>query len=111
MDEVKTTNEFNKLVEVGPVVVDFFATWCGPCHALAPIFEQVAEKNPNITFVKCNIDEAGEVASKHNISAIPCLLFFKDGHVAKSLAGIQSKDKLQEVVETIYLTSHNNEKG
>ena len=75
-----------------PVLVDFWAEWCGPCKALAPILEEISsEVGGNAKVVKVNVDEAGELAQQYGIRGIPTLIFFKDGEVKNTLVGNQSK--------------------
>jgi thioredoxin 1 len=78
-----------------PVVVDFYAPWCGPCRQLAPIMEQVALAADNAEIYKLNIDNAPAVSNYFNISAIPTLIFFKDGKVIKKHTGMMSLKAIQ----------------
>ena len=80
-----------------PVLVDFWAPWCGPCKALNPILEKVeAEIDGKIRIVKVNIDESPDIASKYSIMSIPTLLIFKDGEVRDQVVGLVQKDKIME---------------
>ena len=93
-------NEINNSEKL--VLVDFYATWCGPCKMLAPVLENIAEEyQDKINVYKVNVDEEMELARKFNIASIPTLIFFKDGKVAKTLVGLVSKSDLQEEINTL----------
>lgn len=78
-----------------PVLVDFFAVWCGPCQMQAPILEQVAEALGEKAAVgKLDVDASGETAQTYGVMSIPTLIIFKDGRPAKQLVGVQLKDSL-----------------
>lgn len=97
MKELNKT-EFEELVKgaEGRVVVDFFATWCGPCKMLAPIFEKVAADNPEIGFYKVNVDEAPELASEYGVMNIPTLICFDKGEEVKRHIGALGRGALDD---------------
>ena len=103
-DLVKELNieNFEASISKGVILVDFFATWCPPCKALTPIIEEVAEeiKEENLTIAKVNIDDAQEIASKHQITAVPTLILFNNGNEIKRLSGMMSKDSLKEFIHS-----------
>lgn len=80
-----------------PIVVDFWAEWCGPCKTIAPILDEIASEHAEkITVAKLNIDEHGPLALKYQVQSIPTMLLFKDGEVADRIVGAKPKDKLVE---------------
>jgi thioredoxin len=82
-----------------PVLVDFWAEWCGPCRMIAPTFEKLAQNFGNdITFAKLNVDELPEVAGRYAVRSIPTLILFRDGNVAERVVGLTSYDQLAEML-------------
>ncbi len=85
-----------------PVVVDVYATWCGPCQQMAPIFEELAkEMSDKFKFAKINIDEERDSAIQFNVSSIPTFLFIKDGKVVGRETGYMNKESLKEKIESL----------
>ncbi|HZI31616.1 MAG TPA: thioredoxin [Candidatus Binatia bacterium] len=88
-----------------PVVVDCYATWCGPCRQLAPIVDDLADEYAGkIKFVKVNVDESQKVAKQFNIEGIPMLLFFKDGKLVNTSVGLLPKEDLVTRLQTLLQT-------
>ncbi len=100
-----TTENFKDLVAVQDrlVVVDFYAEWCGPCAAIAPIMDELAKKYVNITIVKVDVDKNGDIVRQapYNIRSIPQLFFIKDGEVKDKLTGVQSLDSISAVIDPL----------
>ncbi len=102
--EVQLTSENFESLKKGdlPLVVDFWATWCGPCRMVAPIISELAEQyDGKIVVAKCDVEENDELAAEFGIRNIPTVLFFKNGEVVDKLVGAVAKAKFQEKFEAL----------
>ena len=97
--EIASTDEFKSITGTGTVLVDFYATWCGPCRLQQPILENVAARiEGKAVIIKVDTDEHPEIAAQYQIEKIPTLIVFKDGQVAERFLGIQQEDILVEAI-------------
>lgn len=104
MAQAITAATFDSIVksETRPVLVDFWATWCGPCRMLGPIVEEIAEeKADTLAVYKCDVDAEGELAQRFGIMSIPTIIIFKGGEIAGQLVGAMPKDMLLAKIEKI----------
>jgi thioredoxin 1 len=92
----KDNFEESVLKNENPVVVDFWAPWCGPCRMLSPVVDQVAEETEGVSFGKVNVDEEKELASRYGIMSIPALVLFRDGKAVDSMVGFRPKERVVE---------------
>ena len=94
-----TKDNFEQVVTSNPtVIVDYWAPWCGPCRGFAPVFERVAEANPDVVFAKVNTDDEQELASHFQIRSIPTLMVFRDQIIVFSQPGALPQNALEQVV-------------
>ena len=100
--EITDANIAGLMAEGKPMILDFWATWCGPCQMVGPMIEELAEEfNGKIIIGKVNVDENGDLPSQYGIRNIPTILFFKGGELVNKLVGAQSKAKLQEEAQKL----------
>ena len=102
--EVQITNENFESVKNGslPLVVDFWATWCGPCRMIGPIISELAaEYDGRVTVAKCDVEEADDVAVEFGIRSIPTIIFFKNGQIVDKVVGAVSKQVLKEKFDAL----------
>ena len=83
----------------GTILIDFWATWCGPCRMLSPIIDDVAAAHPELKVGKVNIDEQPDLANQFNVMSIPTLIVFKDGQKVNESVGLIAKEKVEELIK------------
>jgi thioredoxin 1 len=83
----------------GPVLVDFWAPWCGPCRVVAPVLEEIAGERPELRIVKLNVDDNQQTAAAYDVLSIPTMILFKNGEIAKKIIGAYPKRKLEAELE------------
>lgn len=96
---ILTKDNFKKEVldSKSPILIDFWATWCGPCQMMLPIIEDFAKSNPDIRVGKVNVDEQPELAGEYGIMSIPTLIAFKNGEIYRTRLGVTPKDELKKM--------------
>ncbi len=97
---INEVEEFNEeITKTQNILVDFFATWCGPCQMLSPILEKFSELHRDITVLKIDIDKMRELAIKYEIEFVPTLIFIKNGQTIRSTSGVLSNSELEEFIK------------
>src|SRR3954452_8959925 len=100
LSEVTDSNFQAEVVEAdGPVLVDFWAPWCGPCRVVAPVLEEIAGERADLKIVKLNVDDNPETAAQFEVLSIPTLILFRHGQVAKKVIGAMPKKRLEAELE------------
>lgn len=101
MTRIIETEEFKNEVEnaTETTIVDFFATWCGPCKMLSPVFEEIDQNVEEAKFLKVDIDKSLDLARRFEVTTVPTVIIFKDGKEADRLVGFIPKQKLEEMVK------------
>lgn len=99
--KVVDEKEFNEVITKGTTLVDFYATWCGPCRIMAEILEDIADEvGDSVNIVKIDVDQTPDVARKFGIMSIPTLIIFKDGQLIEKHVGIWDKDSCVETLKS-----------
>ena len=101
MAVIKVTKEnFNEVINTEkPVLIDFYADWCGPCKMLSPVVDKIAEEHSEFVIGKVNVDEEEALAMEFGVMSIPTLVIFKDGNVAEKLVGVRPKNAIVDALE------------
>lgn len=102
MKELTQDNFSQEVLEsADPVLVDFTASWCGPCKMLAPVLDELETENQGVKFVKVDVDEQSALAQQYSVMSMPTLLFFKEGKVMEQMIGVQPKESIQRSLENL----------
>ncbi len=103
MEQIATNTNFAEIIATDkPVMVDFWATWCGPCRMLTPTVDEIAEEyGDKIVVVKCNVDDADEVAMQYRVRNIPTLAFIKGGELKDKLVGLVTKAEIAAKIDAL----------
>ena len=91
------SNEFKEVIKEGKVVVDLFATWCGPCKMLSPILDEISEEIKTTNFYKIDVDDNQDIAREYSVMSIPTILIFENGELSNKIVGLRSREDLVEL--------------
>ena len=98
--ELSINNFDNEVLNADkPVLVDFWASWCGPCRMVSPIVDEIANENTDIKVCKVNVDDNQELAEKYNVMSIPTLIVFKDGKIVNQMVGAKPKNQILDMIK------------
>lgn len=98
IEHINDETKFDEFTKDGLVLIDFFATWCGPCKMLSPVIEQVANEHPELKVVKVDVDEAPALAARYDVQAIPSLFLLKNGERVNKGMGYMNKNQLENFI-------------
>ncbi len=105
VEHIKNKAEYDKLIRGDkPVLIDFAASWCGPCQMMAPIFEELSEDYKNadkVVIAKIDVDEIAEVAMANHVMSVPTFLFFQDGKMVETMVGMKTKEALEAKLDQL----------
>ena len=97
-----TTKNIKEYITKGNVAIDFWATWCGPCKMLGPVFEEISKEIKNVKFAKADIDEVGEEAVELGVRGVPTIILFKDGKEINRIVGFLPKEMLKKQIRETF---------
>ena len=103
MEKVVTNSNISEILSADqPVLIDFWATWCGPCRMLTPTVDEIAQEyDGRVVVAKCNVDDSDEVAMQYRVRNIPTLIFFKGGQQVDKLVGLVSKKEISDILDKL----------
>ena len=98
--KIVNKSEFESIIKDGYTLVDFFATWCGPCKMLGPVLEELDGEFPNVDFIKVDVDQEEGLAQQYNVMSIPTVFILKDGEIVAKTGGMQPKSTMKLFIES-----------